>query len=178
MSFLRRVVDRYSAPTDPERSERRLELLALTLGLAFLLQILYHSAGVLRVTVPEPVLPTEDSLQLVDLQRAPAASFNDSEDIRARPLFWPSRGRVVPTSKAIERVKASKKTPTLETVRLLGVFGGGETRGIIALVNGEKERILLGDKVVGWKLDSVSADKAVFTRDGQTRMLGLVTSNK
>ena len=92
-----------------------------------------------------------------------------SEELRTRPLFWSSRRVQVSepeTSSQMKTTAASKSK--LDKVKLVGIFGGGESAGIIALVNGKKRRILLGENVEGWSLDSVSRNEVVFA-DGARR---------
>jgi hypothetical protein len=64
----------------------------------------------------------------------------------------------------------------LEGVKLQGVFGSGDTAGIIALVKDKKQRILLGEQLRGWTLDSVSPDRVVLISDGRRQELFLRTA--
>jgi hypothetical protein len=61
----------------------------------------------------------------------------------------------------------------LDKVRLVGIFGAGESAGIITLVEGKKRRILVGEKVEGWTLDVVESDRAILKNKGRSRELML-----
>jgi hypothetical protein len=95
-----------------------------------------------------------------------------SEELRARPLFWPSRRVRVDNT---ESASVEQKTPAPETeidkLKLVGVFGAGESGGIIALVEGKKRRILVGEVVEGWSLDSVTRNEAVFADESRRKTL-------
>jgi len=109
-----------------------------------------------------------------ELQRAGLVSAQQSNDLRARPVFWPSRRPVDASAEdlaAAENSKAGKSE--LDKVKLVGVFGVGESAGIIALVKETKQRILLGDKVVGWMLQSIEGGTAIFVSNGKQQKLEL-----
>lgn len=90
----------------------------------------------------------------------------DSLDFVFRPLF--SRDRrptedvaVDPTSESnTESVWESR----LEGISLIGVFASGEAQGVILRRDsGEKLRLVEGDEMDGWQLQSVESRAAVFT---------------
>jgi hypothetical protein len=92
-----------------------------------------------------------------------------SEELRARPLFWPSRRiRVDTTESSSVQHKTSAPETEIDKIKLVGIFGAGESAGIIALVQGKKRRILVGEEVAGWSLDSIALNEAVFA-DGPRR---------
>jgi len=174
MSIYSTLVSRYQVSEDPLLSERRVELLALLLTLVFFLILLFSVASLIISSHPVPKLPSADSLVGSELRRLGVVSPQHSIAVRARPVFWPSRRPVVDAP--VEVVKADKpkvKKSELDKVKLLGIFGVGESTGIIALVQGKKKRILQGGKVVGWTLDSIDGDQAVFVESGQVQNLTL-----
>ncbi|MFT7174185.1 MAG: hypothetical protein ACJAUG_000174 [Halioglobus sp.] len=73
---------------------------------------------------------------------------------------------------------AGATTSELGGVRLTGVFGGGESGGIIAVVDDKKHRVLVGGKLLDWTLDSMGMDHAVFVKRGKTHKLELKTASK
>ena len=178
MTWLSTVRERYSVTTNPLRSERKIELIALLLGLVLCFQVLY--SGIRYAQIPEfdAVAPAQDALTISQIRALAGVSTGQSEQIRSRPLFWESRRPVEPvavTDKAEDsRVKKEGK---LKDVTLLGVFGGGATAGIIVKVKDKKRRILLGEEIEGWTLESVQANKVVFSAGGRTKKLQLLARN-
>jgi hypothetical protein len=59
-------------------------------------------------------------------------------------------------------------------VLLHGVYGEGESLGIIATVDGRLGRIGKGSSVKGWRLESYADGVAVFGSDGRSTTLPLV----
>jgi len=180
MSSYSMLVSRYRDLEDPLKSERRVELLGLALTFVFVLMLLL---GVTRLIIspwPAPKLPSADSLQMIELRRSSVVSAQDSNSVRARPVFWPSRRPVDAPKDASVETKPEGKKSELDKVKLLGIFGAGDSTGIIALVKGKKKRILQGDKVEGWTLDSIDGSQAVFVDSGQSKHLtlerGVITS--
>ncbi len=167
------LVSRYRVAENPLLSERRVELLALVLTLVFILILLFSVVGLLVSAHPPAKLPSADSLVGTELRRSGVVSAQHSNEMRARPVFWPSRLPVDAPLAVVEEPKSNVKKSALDKVKLLGIFGVGDSTGIIALVEGKKKRILLGDKVVGWSLDSIDRNEAVFVAGGQTQKLTL-----
>jgi type II secretory pathway component PulC len=62
----------------------------------------------------------------------------------------------------------STAATSLDEVQLVGIFGAGDSAGIITLAKGKKQRILLGEDIEGWTLDDIKPDRAVFKDRGQT----------
>ncbi|MBE9538073.1 MAG: hypothetical protein IMF06_03270, partial [Proteobacteria bacterium] len=155
MSRASLLLSRYRETSDPLRTERRIELAALLLSMFLVLQLLYSVARIFIISQPEAILPAPDSLVVRELQHSGLVSAEQSNEVRARPVFWPSRS---PLNGGAEAAAAENTKPgknELDKVKLLGIFGEGDSAGIIALVKGNKKRILLGDKVVGWTLDAI-----------------------
>jgi hypothetical protein len=165
---------RYAVAYDPLRSERRIELIVLLLGLLVCLLLFYGVLRLALVSAPSVVVPAEDSLLVTNVMTQGNVASGDSEEIRARPLFWSSRRPfVAPPSVKPKPKKEVTKVAELKGVKLLGVFGTGDTVGIIALVKGKKARILQGEAVEGWTLESVSSNEVVFSGSGRSQTLVL-----
>lgn len=167
------LLNRYRVSYDPLLTERRIELAALVLSVFLVLQLLYGVARLFIISGPEVILPSADSLIVSELQHAANVSAQQSEDVRARPVFWHSRERVGGPDGVVAAEKPDAKKGEMNKVKLLGVFGSGDFAGVIVLVKGNKKRLLLGDKVVGWTLDSIDGDQAVFVDSGQSQKLVL-----
>jgi len=167
------LLNRYRETSDPLRTERRIELAALILSVFLVLQLLYSTVRIFIISQPEAILPAADSLIVRELQHSGLVSTEQSNEVRARPVFWPSR-RPVNGPEEVAGAETTKPGKNeLDKVKLLGIFGAGDSAGIIALVKGNKKRILLGDKVVGWTLDAIERDQAVFVDGGQSQNLAL-----
>jgi hypothetical protein len=176
MAALGNAMNRYRGLANPQLSDRRVELVAVILtGIMASVLLL----GLLRLALPnqaDAIAPTADSLVVSELPNAGVVSSQLSDRVRARPIFWPSRrpvyaGEVQPIA-AVETGAAAPSA--LDKVELRGIFGGGDSAGIIALVKGEKKRVMLGDKVVGWKLDSIDGASVTFVDKGKSKRLSLV----
>ncbi len=167
------LLDRYKSSADPLHSERRIELVALILTVVLAFQLLYGVANLLLRASPQPILPAADSLLVSDIRQSGVVSAQHSSDLRARPVFWPSRRSVGAPAEVVVVNTTKPNKNELDKVTLLGVFGVGDSAGIIALVKGKKKRILLGDKVVGWALESIEGGQAVFAEGGQSQTLTL-----
>ena len=170
------LLDRYRVTAEPLRSERRVELLALCLGGVLLLLLLWNALRLATLSAPDAVAPTAESLQVAEIDLPQQVNESQSAELRARPLFWSTRrpqDAPPPVEAAAEEKTAVDKSGNIDKVNLLGVFGGGDSAGIIALVKGKKKRIMVGDTVEGWTLDSIQGDRAVFTRAGSRSELVL-----
>lgn len=174
MAGISHILSRYRVSSDPLRSERKVELAALVLTFILMFQLLYGVVSLYLSSQPSPIFPSPDSMQIGTLQGAVLVTAQQSNEFRARPVFWPTRR---PVSEGLNDEGKPKLAPTkksaLNTVKLLGVIGSGNSAVVIVLVKGQKKRILLGDKVVGWTLQSVQQGQAVFTGDGQSQSLKL-----
>jgi hypothetical protein len=172
------VVDRYKVNANPLFSERRVELVAVVLTSLLLLQLLYSALRLSVLSEPESIAPASDVMAVSDRMAVEVVSAELSEELRARPLFWSSRRVQVSEPVASSQVKtAAASKSKLDKIKLVGIFGGGESAGIIALVNGNKRRILLGESVEGWSLDSVARNEVVFA-DGARRETLILQTQK
>jgi hypothetical protein len=169
------IISRFRASSDPLRSERKVELAALVLTIVLIVQVVYGVVSLSLSSQPSPILPSPDSLQVGTLQGAGLVTAQQSNELRARPVFWPTRR---PVSEELTATVVSKKPQSaikneLDGVKVLGVIGSGESAVVIVLVKGKKKRILLGDKVVGWTLESAQNSEAVFADSGRSQTLKL-----
>jgi hypothetical protein len=172
------LVERYKVTANPLFSERRVELVAVVLTLLLFSQLLYSALRLSVLSEPESIAPASDVMAVSDPMAVELVSAELSEELRARPLFWSSRRMQVSepgTSSQVKKAAASKSK--LGKIKLVGIFGGGDSAGIIALVNGKKRRILLGESVEGWSLDSVARNEVVFA-DGARRETLILQAQK
>ena len=168
--------DRYTVAGDPLRTERRVELVAVVLALLFCLQLLYSGARIVFFSGPDALPPAEDALRIEAMQEAAGVEPAESEEIRARPLFWQSRRPQDGPEPTTEAETEDAVAGELKGVKLQGVFGSGETAGVIALVKDKKQRILLGETLQGWTLESVSPNRVTLTSGGRSQELVLKTA--
>ncbi len=166
---------RYQVTGDPLQVERRVELLAVAVTLLLLLQILYSVLRLGFLSEPEAIAPALDNVAERAIRVPEPIDPALSEAIRSRPLFWAGR-RPLEASK--EPPKEVVKAPPdaggdLSKVQLVGIFGVGDSAGIITLVEDKKRRILVGEKIEGWTLDKVERDRAVLSDKERRQLLML-----
>ncbi|MAL94634.1 MAG: hypothetical protein CME40_06130 [Haliea sp.] len=159
------LLSRYRVPGEPLRSERRLELVCLLLAGLWALQLLWLLLRVIVPASPPPVYPAADALEVDPLLARPPVTAEARQAWLARPLFWEGRRPqdVVVEAEPEENDSAGK----LEGITLLGLFGAGEQGGAILAVKGEQRRLLVGDTVRGWRLETLSGRTARFVADGR-----------
>ncbi|MBN7795170.1 type II secretion system protein N [Parahaliea mediterranea] len=169
MSWLLDLRERYRVTSDPLLSERRLELGVLLLVVLLALQLIVSAVGLAMPPAPEPVPPAAESLRVGKIEPRQLVSGEQSAQIRARPVFFESRRPQEP-EKETEAQKPPpkvKKTKAPE-LKLVGVFGAAEAKGIIALHKGKRMRLLVGEDVSGWVLQEVSRDRAKLQNNGES----------
>ena len=139
------------------------------------------------VGIPRPVPPSVALFEPVDTQQVLAESRPElsSFDFIFRPLFSTRRRAPEPPPKADSSV-SEDVTPaadvaavsTMKGSRLLGIFGSGEVEGaIVRLDNGQRRRLVVGDRLDGWALQSVSAREIRFVSDtGEVADLDMILS--
>ncbi len=171
MSRWRRIADRYLGAGGAGSTERKVELLAIGLGLLLILQLVYSGISLATLSGPDAVLPSLEGV--ADAQPVPVdrVTAEQREAMGARPLFWTSRRPSIGSS---ETAAAAGKRGQLDKVRVMGVFGSGATAGAIVLVEDERQRMLLGEELQGWTLDAVHQDRVDFSRADRQETLHLV----
>lgn len=170
MSWLENIGKRYRVSGDPLRTLRRIELVAVLLGLLLCLQLALGGLRLVSLSAPDPVTPAPDSLRVPMVLSPLLVAASERNEIISRPLFWSSRR---PLEEVATLAEPEAKAGELKGVKLVGLFGSGEQAGIIALVKGQKRRILLGDVVEGWTLKSVTPFELVVVDGDRTKTLAL-----
>jgi hypothetical protein len=173
VNWLKAIGERYRASADPIRAERRVELVVVVLALFLLLQLVHGFSRLAIISTPEAVAPTADSLRVIASLGQDTVAPEQNDEIRSRPLLWPGRRPATPTT-VDAAAPARAKQQELNEIKLLGVFGAGETIGIIARVKDRTQRIRLGEEVAGWKLKSVEESGAVFAAGSRQKTIMLL----
>ncbi|EED31010.1 conserved hypothetical protein [gamma proteobacterium NOR5-3] len=167
MTLIDRLQSRYRVDANPERSERRLELVVIALLLVVLLQVLWWMFGRLGSVGVTAVAPAKDSLSVVDTRVTGAITAPQSLQLQSRPLFWASRR---PEAKAPppQKTKPGNNKPArrLEDLQVAGAVGAGDQGKAIIIYKDKLMRLGIGDKVGGWSLQSVSLGEVVFVSAG------------
>ena len=97
--------------------------------------------------------------------------MDQSNEIRDRPLLWAARRPfVAPVSVPV--VKAPEPKP-FKGFQLVGLFGNGDSVGVIVSLKGKTQRMRPGETFGEWKLKSVGANDAVFSSGSQEETLVL-----
>lgn len=162
---------RYRENANPLRSQRRVELAVLVLALMLCAQLLYSGARLAMLSAPEPVPLAADALSVGQIIAAQGISAEQRGEIVARPLFWQSRRPQEDIAAVTRDDGAHGKVGKLKGIRLLGVFGAGETAGAIVQQEKSKKRILLGEEINGWTLESVEPNRVTFSSGGRSGAL-------
>jgi len=167
---LQRIGRRYRVSEDPLRTLRRIELLALLLGVLLCLQLVFSAFFLAATTGPDPVRPAADSLQIPPVLGPAVVAADERNEIVSRPLFWSGRQPVDAVVVLEDPVAKSEK---LKDVKLVGVFGSADRAGIIALVKDKKRRILVGESLDGWTLESIDSSKIQLVNGDRRETLTL-----
>lgn len=169
--------ERYSVASDPLRSERRVELAVVLLLVLLGLQLLWGVYSVIFPSAPGPVLPTAESLQVGQVTEYEPVTPEQRAEIRQRPVFWSSRrptdAAAAGDAQQTAEEQEEKKPGKISGVKLSGVFGAGDSAGIIVLVEGKKRRVMVGEELKGWTLDSLTPVEAMFSNKGEQASLQL-----
>ncbi len=170
---------RYSAPLNPLRAERRLELVAVLAAALFALQLLWGTVSRLTYGGPDAIRPAPDSLVVAAMSEQSVPADAESQEIVSRPLFWESRRPENAPAEAVVAQPASSKAKKLEGVKVVGIFGSGTTGGAIVIAKGKKQRVAVNGTLEGWQLESVAPDRAVFIsgEDRDEKMLSTAATN-
>jgi len=174
MSKFDAVLARYRVSENPARALRRLELVALGLGSLLLLWAVFGGLSTAIGGGPKPLLPAEDTLKVRALGLERPLDEEGSDRLVSRPLFWEGR-RAIDNSPAAPVVESSQPAQVnkLEGVTLHGVYGEGDSLGVIATVDGELTRVNVADAIKGWKLVSFEDGKVTFKNGGRKQRLPL-----
>jgi len=160
---------RYAVQADPLRSERRVELAVLVCGALLGLLALYLLLRVVLATDIKPIAPAPDSVRVATVAGDDALLAEEREVLLARPLFWagrtPEEEREAPEVVAEVETK-EKAAPRMKDVTVWGIYGSGDTGGVILSVKQRQLRLAVGEEVDGWRLDRVTGDSAVFISGG------------
>jgi hypothetical protein len=164
MNWLKSLRERYQVASDPLRSTRRVELAVVLLLLLLVVQLVWGISRLVVLAPTDSVPPAADALQVLSMTAQPDITAEARNDMLERPLFWVSRRPVEPVALVDTGVAETKAAAReLQEIKLLGVFGSEQSTGIIALVKGEKTRLMRGDSHKGWTLESVKANEVTFS---------------
>lgn len=161
MTALSRLQNRYRETAEPQRTERRLELVFLALLLVVFLQLLAWMWGRMGDASVAAVLPAKDSLRVIDAGASGAVTAAQSVEVQARPLFWPSRRPSENTGPRTAR-PTGKPARGLDGLQVAGALGAGDQGKAIVIYKDKLMRLGIGDKIAGWTLQSVSMGEVVF----------------
>lgn len=150
----------------------RLGLLVLNAALLAGLAALWVNPATLqwrdvRWSPPAPLVPELGA-------QAPATRVAAARhpEILDRPLFSPTR-RPPPPEQAQAEPAAAPQPDPLKDVHLFGIFEAGRDRGAILRIDGDVQRVRVGESVAGWTLREVHDRQVVLVRQGQSRTLDL-----
>ena len=144
-----------------------MQLSASLLGGAVMLAVAY----VALAGTPKPVLPSSALFEPVSIEQTLASSRPElsSFDFIFRPVFALTRKPPVqPDMPSAEEAAAlaaleaeAVVVESIDGVNLLGIFGSGEVAGVIVrLDNGERQRVVVGESIKGWRLESIESRRA------------------
>ncbi|QFU76703.1 hypothetical protein EY643_14155 [Halioglobus maricola] len=139
--------------------------------------LLLVAFGAFRVVSPSlsaPIPPSLDSLGVTVAGGPGELAQEQRVEIQSRPLFWPSRRPLEPAAEEpLTAVNEPTAAKPLKGVTLKGVFGAGEDAGVIVLSKDRKRRLLVGDSLNGWTLDSVQPTEVRFVDGANEAVLQL-----
>ena len=95
-----------------------------------------------------------------------------SDDFVSRPLFWEERRMVEGVAAEVPKPVNNQRDPFRE-FKLLGIYLYGDQAGVIANINGIKQRIRVEEEYEGWQLAFMSPDSAVFTKGDENKVVPL-----
>ena len=173
MNLLDYLPRRYQATEDPVRTQRRIELGVVVLLLVLCLQLVFGGISLLSMSPPAAIMPSADSIQVPLVKSPESLTAQQRNEILSRPVFWAGRRPVTAVAVREDSLANSAADSQLKGIKLVGVFGGGKSAGIIALVKDKKRRILLGEDIDGWTLDSIDAGEVVLVSGGRRERLTL-----
>jgi hypothetical protein len=145
----------------PKPLQLSVSLIVGALGLTTVYTI---SAG-----TPTPVLPSSALFEPVSVVQTLSSSRSElsSSDFVLRPVFAldrkPRRPDLLSENDAALVALEADAVESIDGINLLGIFGSGEVAGaIIRLDNGERQRLLVGESIKGWRLGSIESRLALL----------------
>jgi hypothetical protein len=144
------------------------------LGVVLGLQLLYSAARVRMLSLPDTVMPARDALLVGDLYPIDSITPEQSDELLARPLFWEGRRALAAEDESVSQ-KRDRGAGHLKDIKLQGVFGAGDASGAIIRVKGKQRRVMVGEEINGWTVESVDANEVVLSSRGRTQSLELRT---
>ena len=145
----------------PKPLQLSVSLIVGALGLTTVYTI---SAG-----TPTPVLPSSALFEPVSVVQTLSSSRPElsSSDFVLRPVFAldrkPRRPDLLSENDAALVALEADAVESIDGINLLGIFGSGEVAGaIIRLDNGERQRLLVGESIKGWRLGSIESRRALL----------------
>ena len=120
---------------------------------------------------PRPILPSRALFEPVSVAQTLSSSRPElnSLDFVLRPVFALDRkprrpDRPSENDLALAASEADAVVvESIDGINLLGIFGSGEVAGaIIRLDNGERQRVLVGESIKGWRLGSIESRRALL----------------
>lgn len=176
MNWAELLPQRYRVVTEPLRTERRVELIALIMIVLLLVGLIYGATRLVLMRAPDSLRPAADVLAVGEVKSWPPVSTDATQALLNQPLFWPSRRPLAPVEVIVTEPKQSStgtRAAQIKGVILVGVFGGGDSAGIIVLYKGNKRRVMVGEELDGWKLKSVAPESAVISSGDRNQTLAL-----
>ena len=125
----------------------------------------------LSVGSPKPILPSSALFEPVSIEQTLSSSRPElnSLDFVLRPVFAldrKPRRPDLPSENDLALAASEADADVVESIdgiNLLGIFGSGEVAGaIIRLDNGERQRLLVGESIKGWRLGSIESRRALL----------------
>ena len=125
----------------------------------------------LSVGSPKPILPSSALFEPVSIEQTLSSSRPElsSFDFVLRPVFAldrKPRRPDLPSENDLALAASEADADVVESIdgiNLLGIFGSGEVAGaIIRLDNGERQRLLVGESIKGWRLGSIESRRALL----------------
>ena len=120
---------------------------------------------------PRPILPSRALFEPVSVAQTLSSSRPElnSLDFVLRPVFAldrKPRRPDLPSENDLALAASEADADVVESIdgiNLLGIFGSGEVAGaIIRLDNGERQRLLVGESIKGWRLGSIESRRALL----------------
>ena len=154
-------------------AELQLRKIALAVTAVVILQLMWGGARLLLVSSPEPILPTESSLQVDDIRFGAVAGEDLAQAIVARPVFWQGRQAYTPAADGGDSEKPEKapRNSEIDGVALQGVYQAGSKSGVIVSYKDERQRLQPDEAVAGWTFSKLNGNGATFTYGGAIKVL-------